>query len=184
VNDVELSPIPAEARPYQGTAAGVATRLVANSVDALVVGLALAGTYAGVIAFLFVVSPRDFSLPDPSLVWFVIGFFDLLVIYLTAAWWISGRTLGDHVMGIRVVTGKRNRLRFLRAFARAVMCACFPIGLMWCAVNRERRAVHDLVLRTSVVYDWFPRPTSPRRDEDTHQPATQHETSKPDVRSS
>jgi cysteine synthase len=63
VNDVELSLIPAEARPYQGTTAGIATRLVANSVDALVVGLALAGTYAGVIAFLFVVSPRDLPAP-------------------------------------------------------------------------------------------------------------------------
>jgi len=158
VNDAELSLVPLEARPYQGSAAGIVTRVAANTIDSLVVGGALIGTYAGVVAFVFVVSPRDFRMPDPSLIWLVIGFFDLLVVYLTAAWWISGRTLGDHVMGIRVVTGTRSRLRFGRALARAVLCACFPVGLVWCAVHRERRAVHDLVLRTSVVYDWLPRP--------------------------
>jgi uncharacterized RDD family membrane protein YckC len=158
VNDAELSLVPLEARPYQGTAAGIVTRLAANTIDALVVGLALVGTYAGVAAFRFVVEPRHYQLPDPSLLWFVVGFFGLLVVYLTAAWWVSGRTLGDHVMGIRVVTGKRSRLRFGRSLARAVFCAGIPVGLLWCAVDRERRSLQDLVLRTSVVYDWLPRP--------------------------
>jgi uncharacterized RDD family membrane protein YckC len=165
VNDTELSLVPLEARPYQGTAAGIATRLTANTIDGLVVGMTVVGAYAGIAAVRFVLAPRDFRMPDPSLLWFAIGFFDLLVVYLTAAWWLSGRTLGDHVMGIRVVTGKRSRLRFSRAFGRALLCACFPVGLLWCAVNRERRAVHDLVLRTSVVYDWLPRPRpAPARD--------------------
>ena len=162
MNDAELSLVPLEARPYQGTAAGIATRLAANTIDALVVGAGVASVYAGVVAVRFVVAPRDFSMPDPSLFWFVLGFYELLVVYLTATWWISGRTIGDHVMGIRVVTGKRSRLRFGRSFGRAVLCAVFPVGLLWCAVNRERRAVHDLVLRTSVVYDWLPRPAAAR----------------------
>jgi uncharacterized RDD family membrane protein YckC len=62
-------------------------------------------------------------------------------------------------MGIRVVTGTRNRLGLTRAFGRAVLCVAFPVGLLWCAATRERRAVHDLALRTSVIYDWLPRPT-------------------------
>ena len=65
MNDAELSLIPVEARPYQGTAAGIVTRVVANTIDALVVGMALAGAYVGLVAFLFVISPRDFSWPDP-----------------------------------------------------------------------------------------------------------------------
>ena len=158
MNDAELSLVPAEARPYQGSAAGIATRVIANMVDAVVIGVALLGAYGGAAAVRFVVTPRDFRPPDLSLVWFVLGYLAFLVVYLTAAWWISGRTLGDHVMGIRVVTGMRSRLRFVRAFARALLCAVFPIGLGWCAVDRERRALHDLVLRTAVVYDWLPRP--------------------------
>jgi len=48
-------------------------------------------------------------------------------------------------------------LRGARAFFRAVVCAVFPLGLLWCAVDRKRRAIHDLLLRTRVVYDWIPR---------------------------
>jgi uncharacterized RDD family membrane protein YckC len=160
LNDAELSLVPLEARPYQGAAAGIVTRVAANTVDALVVVLALAGTYAGIVAVTFVLDPRGFQLPDPSFLVFVIGYLDLLVVYLTAAWWVSGRTLGDHLMGIRVVTGQRSRLRILQAFARALLCAFFPVGLVWCAVDRDRRALHDLLLRTSVVYDWLPRPAA------------------------
>ena len=126
MNEVELSLVPVEARPYQGRTAGIVTRLVANTIDALLVGAALIGTYLGVVAFRFVVAPRDFTWQEPSLFWFVLGFFGITVVYLTAAWWISGRTIGDHVMGIRVVTGKRTRLRVGRAFVRAVLCAAFP----------------------------------------------------------
>ena len=160
MNEPELSVVPLEARPYQGTPAGIVTRVVANTVDALVVAAALAGAYAGVVAIWFVIDPRGFQWPDPSLLVFVVCYFDLLVIYLTAAWWVSGRTLGNHLMGIRVVTGRRSRLRFLQALARALLCSFVPIGLVWCAVDRDRRALHDLLLRTSVVYDWLPRPAA------------------------
>jgi uncharacterized RDD family membrane protein YckC len=158
VNEVELSLVPLEARAYQGRTAGIITRLAANTIDGALVCAALIGTYLGVVAFFFVVSPRAFTWPSPSLFWFVLGFFGMTVVYLTAAWWVSGRTIGDHVMGVRVVTGKRTRLRIGRAFLRAVLCAAFPIGLLWCVVSRDRRAVHDVLLRTSVVYDWLPRP--------------------------
>jgi uncharacterized RDD family membrane protein YckC len=158
VNEVELSLVPVEARPYQGRSAGIVTRLAANTIDTLLVGAALIGTYLGVVATRFLLAPRDFTWQEPALLWFVLGFFGIAVVYLTAAWWISGRTIGDHVMGIRVVTGKRTRLRIGRAFVRAVLCAAFPVGLLWCVVSRERRAVHDVLLRTSVVYDWLPRP--------------------------
>jgi uncharacterized RDD family membrane protein YckC len=82
----------------------------------------------------------------------------LLVIYLTFTWSASGRSLGDQVMGLRVVVvGEGHRLRGGRAFLRALICAVFPLGLLWCAVDRRRRAVHDLLLGTHVVYDWIPR---------------------------
>ena len=172
MTDDELSLVPAEARAYQGTAAGIVTRLAANSLDALVVVMALVGAYAGLVAFRFVIAPRGFQLPEPPFQWFLVLFLGFLVTYLTAAWWVSGRTLGDHVMGIRVVTGRRSRSSLVIAFGRALMCAFFPIGLMWCAVDPQRRAAHDLVMRTSVIYDWLPRPTASPRTEDHRQPGT------------
>jgi hypothetical protein len=30
----------------------------------------------------------------------------------------------------------------------------FPIGILWVAMSHENRSVQDVVLRTSVIYDW------------------------------
>ena len=80
----------------------------------------------------------------------------ILVVYLTVAWWLNGRTFGDHLMGLRVVNFRGDRLRLPGALARAAFCAAFPLGLFWVAVSRENRSVQDVVLRTSVIYDWQP----------------------------
>ena len=81
----------------------------------------------------------------------------LLVLYLTVAWSIIGRTYGCHVMGLRVVSRRGKRLRPLVALLRAVLYVMFPIGLLFCAGGVGRRSLQDLVLRTSVIYDWLPR---------------------------
>jgi hypothetical protein len=36
----------------------------------------------------------------------------------------------------------------------------FPIGLLWCAVSTSRRSLQDIVVRTSVIYDWQAHPGS------------------------
>jgi uncharacterized RDD family membrane protein YckC len=161
VNDPEMLSVPREARSYQGASAGVVTRLAAGTVDVVLVALALVGSYAAWAALRFVLEPRDFRMPAPSLLWFVILCFTYVVTYLTVTWWIAGRSIGDHVWGIRVTTRDGGKLGLVRALARAVTCAVFPVGLLWCAVDRDRRSLHDLVLRTSVVYDWLPHPPAP-----------------------
>ena len=158
MTDARLAAIPPEARAYQGGPAGVATRLVANTIDGIVVGLVLAGGYAGYAALRLMTAPRDFRMPDPSLLWTMTIYLLVAEVYLTAAWWLSGRTYGDHVMGIRVIDARGTRVGLLRALLRAVFCVAFPIGLLWCAVGPRRRSVQDLVLRTSVIYDWLRRP--------------------------
>ncbi|MGF9754249.1 RDD family protein [Microvirga sp. 0TCS3.31] len=155
-----MASVPREARSYQGSSAGVVTRLAAGVVDVLLVAVALAGSYAAWAALRFVLEPREFRMPDPSLLWVVIAFFAYLVPYLTVTWWMAGRSIGDHLWGIRVTTRQGGPLGLVRAFARAVMCAAFPVGLLWCAIDRDRRALHDLVLRTSVIYDWLAHPSA------------------------
>ena len=153
----ELSPVPLEARSYQGTAAGVATRCAASGIDGLVVLVSLLAAYGGYIVVRFVISPRSFEVPDPTV--FLVGnaFLAGLVAYLTFAWWIAGRTVGNHVMGLQVVSRRGGSLGFLRSLARAFLCAVFPIGLLWCALDPRRRSLQDLALRTTVVYSWLPR---------------------------
>jgi uncharacterized RDD family membrane protein YckC len=151
-----VSAVPREARPYQGRRAGVVSRSVAAAVDVAVVVAALLAAYAGWSALLLLLDPRGFGFPDASpFLGFVAGFL-MSVGYLTVAWVTTGRTYGDHVMGLRVVNGRGGHLRLTVALVRAVAYAVFPIGLYWAAVSRDNRSLPDLVLRTSVIYDWEP----------------------------
>jgi len=158
-----ISPVPREARAYQGAPAGLVTRMLANTVDTVVVVVVLLAGWAGYNGLRFMLDPRGFSFGGTSVLLSLFAGFVVVVVYLTAAWAMTGRTYGAHVMGLRVVGRRGRRLRPVPAFLRACFCAVFPIGLFWCVVSRKRRSVQDTVLRTSVVYDWMPRqaPVSP-----------------------
>jgi len=79
------------------------------------------------------------------------------VLYLTVTWSATGRSVGKRLMGLRVVGRDGERLHLIRAFLRAVTCTLFPILLYWAAVSSQNRSIQDLVLRTSVIYDWRSR---------------------------
>ena len=82
----------------------------------------------------------------------------LLILYLAVSWMGNGRTYGNHVMGLRVVNRLGRRLHPLGALVRAVLYVIFPIGLLWVLVSGQNRSLQDLVLRTSVIYDWEVHP--------------------------
>ena len=149
-----LSVVPSEARAYQGRTAGLVTRLLANTIDALCVVAAVLAGYAGFNALLLMLRPRNFELVGSSVLMSLVVASAVAAVYLTVAWWITGRTYGDHLMGLRVVGPGGRRVRLLLSLARAALCIAVPIGLLWCAVSRNRRSVQDLLLRTSVIYDW------------------------------
>jgi len=157
----EIVPIPREARAFQGHPAGVVTRLIAALVDAAVVAVALVGGYLSVAGVRFLLDPRDFHFADPT-IW--LGLTEnavMLTIYLTIAWGAGGRTYGNTLMGLRVVTAGGRRAGWGRAAARAMAYIAFPAGLLWVAVDGRSRSMQDLVLRTSVVYDWRPQSARP-----------------------
>jgi uncharacterized RDD family membrane protein YckC len=158
---MQVDPVPREARPYQGHRAGLVTRVAAGAIDLGIVIIALGALYLGVTAFIFLFNPRNFSAPAPSpgLV-YAVGCM-LLTIYLAVSWRANGRTYGNHVMGLRVVNREGRRLRPLAAVVRAVLYVMFPIGLLWVLVSGQNRSLQDLVLRTSVIYDWELRPLQP-----------------------
>lgn len=152
-----ISAVPREAREYQGDEAGLVTRLLAAAVDALTVTAGLVAAYGGLNLVLFLIDPRGFELVTVSALTDLTAALVVCVAYLAVAWSVTGRTYGDHVMGLRVVHRRGTRVRPLRALVRAALCVGFPIGLLWCAVSPSRRSVQDALLRTSVIYDWRPR---------------------------
>jgi uncharacterized RDD family membrane protein YckC len=152
-----VDPVPAEARLFQGQRAGVVTRTAANVVDfAVAVGVVAAG-YLSWCAFLFVVDAKGFNAPQPSFLVLLFCGELVLFVYFTGAWATTGRTYGDHLLGLRVVNFRGERMRWAGAAVRAVFCLVFPIGLFWTVVSPTNRSVQDTVIRTSVIYDWTTR---------------------------
>lgn len=160
----EISAVPREARPYQGTTAGFVTRFVANVVDTIVVGLILAAGYIGLASVKFLLDPRAFVFPDVSFLVSLTAALFVATVYLWLTWWLAGRSYGGHVMGIRVTGRRRPKLGPLRALARAAFCVFFPIGFFWCLLSPHRRSIQDAVLFSSVVYDWLPHPSAAHRE--------------------
>jgi uncharacterized RDD family membrane protein YckC len=151
---VHMTAVPPDARGYQGQRAGLVSRLLASAIDlAVVVGVVAAG-YLGVSMVLFLWNPSKFHFPAPDRAWLLIAGGVVLFCYLWASWVLSGRTLGDLLLGLRVVNYQGGPLHVYGAALRAALCVVFPIGIFWVAVSRANRSVADVVLRTSVVYAW------------------------------
>lgn len=138
----------------QGRRAGLVSRVLADAIDFVVILGVTLGAFLGIAAVRLVLHPRSFHWPQPN-VWLGFGVpWILLVLYLSVGWAATGRTIGKQVMGLRVVNRRGERVRFAVAFVRALVCVAIPIGLVWIAVSSENRSLADLLLRTSVVYDW------------------------------
>ncbi|PXY36922.1 hypothetical protein BA062_11770 [Prauserella flavalba] len=153
--------MPEEARSWQGRPAGLVSRTLACALDLAVVLTVLAGGYLVTSGLIFVVDPVRFRFPSVSRQALVGAAAALLVGYLAGSWRLAGRTYGDHVLGLRVAGSGGRRLGWARALGRAALCTVFPAGLLWVAVSPARRSVQDVLLRTTVVYDWSPHSGAP-----------------------
>ncbi len=151
------STVPVGARPYQGRRAGVVTRFAANTVDLCVVIALMVLIFLGIAGVKFLIDPRTFHWPQLHL-WGLCVIAGVVVPYLTLAWCTTGRTYGDLLFGLQVLNFRGGRMNIAGAFVRALFCMLFPVGVLWVAVNRENRSVQDIVLRTSVVYEWTSHP--------------------------
>jgi len=147
-------PIPYAARQFQGLRAGVVSRTLAGAIDYTLIALLTVGTWLSYVVLLFLIDPRDYTLPLWPLYVFVIIGYCYMVMYLTVGWAVTGRSFGARLMGLRVVGRKGEKLSWPGAFVRATFCTLAPYLLFWCAISRENRSVQDVLLRTSVIHDW------------------------------
>jgi uncharacterized RDD family membrane protein YckC len=149
--------VPSVARGMQGQRAGVVSRFLADAIDLMVIVVAVVGVYFAVSGVRFLLSPRRFTWPEASAMNLSALGWILLIAYLTIGWANTGRTFGKNVLGLRVVSSDDSGLPLWRSFVRASLCALFPIGLFWSAVSNRNESIQDLIVRTTVVYDWGPR---------------------------
>ncbi len=137
--------------------AGFVSRLLALSIDAVVITvvLALGNWISTIIASMVRLSAPSWVERQGRGV--AVGVWVAFVIlYEVVSWSGFGRTLGKALMGLRVVTRDGERVGVLRAFARVFgyVVAAIPLyaGFAWVIVDERRRGWHDFIAGTHVLY--------------------------------
>ena len=144
----------------QGHYAGSVSRFLAYVIDLLV----SSGLFAlGLAATSFVAQ----VVTGHSITW---NRSDVVVAIIFAAWeffyfgysWAaSGRTLGMATLGLCVVRADGADLDPWRGFLRALVFPLsflfFGLGFLGILVQREHRALHDLIAGSAVIYGWDAR---------------------------
>jgi uncharacterized RDD family membrane protein YckC len=98
---------------------------------------------------------------DSAAVGWAIAFAVVAFLYVFLGTEIAGRTPGKALVGLRVVRWDGDPVRAGAAFVRTV--AAVPgtllagISPLLGVLQRDRRALHDVVAGTAVVHDWSPR---------------------------
>ena len=144
----------------QGTYAGIVTRLTGFAIDALaVLGLfALAGqVFDYLMSAVFDSGARLRNVPwAPGLL--LAGWAFFYCAYSLAA---GGRTLGMAIVGLRAVNRAGSDLTGWQAVVRVLVTPLsflvFFAGIWLILLRRDRRALHDLIAGTAVVYGWDAR---------------------------
>jgi len=144
----------------QGHYAGIFTRVTAFLID-IVVSAAL---YLLLLVLIRLgvefVSNHTITWGDHQVVT-IVGFAVWEILYFAQPWSASGKSLGMAIVGIRVVRTDGSPVGFGRAVLRVVtlpLSIVFAlIGVLMILVQPERRAVHDLIAGTAVVYSWDAR---------------------------
>lgn len=151
---------PSFAVSQQGHYAGAVTRLAAFAVDQAVASGAFAVTTAVISWAVRLVTAGEIQWTTPA--WITGSFFVIwLFLYYAYPWAVSGKTLGMALFGIRVVRGDgaaaTARNGVLRAVALPLSFLTLGLGFLPIITGRHRRALHDLIAGTAVVYSWDAR---------------------------
>lgn len=140
----------------EGTAyVGLVARAIAFVIDAVIINGIAAIVTAGLAIALSVLF-SDPSISPPGVAAGAVVFALWSTSYFVVGWSVGGQTIGDAVMGFRVVDSRSGRpLRPCRALARfaALSIGAIPFlaGLWILLWDRRRRAFHDRVVRSVVV---------------------------------
>jgi len=151
-----------EGASVTGQFAGPLSRLLASAADgALLTVLFVSALSVCTYLFnLFTGRNVNIELTSGGPVWLAI-FILWAILYILGTTEIAGRTPGKGLVGLRVLSDNREPLRARADLVRILMLplSCiFLIGLLGIEFGRRRKAFHDVVAHSIVVYDWGDRP--------------------------
>ena len=161
VGEAAASDAPAVTREsLQGCYAGFASRFTAYLVDA---GTSTAVFMLALAALSFamsVVTGKSISWTRND-TWIGIAYLVWLVLYFACSWAASGKTFGMAWLGVRVVrpdgADAGTRRAVVRTLALPLSFLLFGLGFLGIILGRQRRALHDVIAGTVVIYSWDAR---------------------------
>jgi uncharacterized RDD family membrane protein YckC len=151
---------PGIGRDLRGQYAGFASRFTAFLSDCVV----------SIGVFMLVLAAASFAasvLTGTSIhwsranLWVVIAFFGWEFFYYAYCWSTSGKTPGMVLLGVQVVSldGSQAGARrgVIRTLAFPLSFILLGLGFIGILFQRDRRALHDLIAGTAVIYAWDAR---------------------------
>jgi uncharacterized RDD family membrane protein YckC len=152
-----------------GYYAGLASRIVALAIDLFIVAISLTigGWFIRSSALLLGIDLGQIQISQvylSDLITQSIIAVTTFWIYQTLFWTLFGNTLGQILLGIRVLTNKGDLAGVVRAFLRAsigisLSISLFIISFFLMVFDHRRKALHDLIFNTVVVYTWDAHPS-------------------------
>jgi len=144
----------------RGQHAGFASRFIAFVFDA-VIGIGVFELTLGAISFAASVLTGSTIHWSRGNTWVVVAFFAWEFFYFALAWTGSGKTPGMWLLGVQVIGQDGGRAGTKRGLVRTL---AFPLsfillglGFISILFEHDRRALHDLIADTAVIYSWDAR---------------------------
>lgn len=144
----------------QGKYAGFASRFTAFAVD---VGVSVGVFMLALAAISFaarVLTGTDIAWNKGD-IWVIIAYAVWAFYYFAHSWAASGRTPGMAMFGVRVVTDDgtdaSGRRAVVRTLALPLSFLFLGLGFTGILLGDRRRALHDVIAGTAVVYSWDAR---------------------------
>jgi uncharacterized RDD family membrane protein YckC len=145
--------------------AGFVSRLIAGAIDIIVIAAVLTG------ANWFLTTAEELMRPwsQTDLSAALVAAAPVIVVaYFVVLWRLTGQTVGKRLLGLRVVAIDGGRITVGRAIVRVAgyVVSAVPLyaGYLQILFDPQRRALHDRLSRTAVIYDL----------EDVKSPARRH----------
>lgn len=151
---------PAAELNFQDRFAGAASRLTAYVIDVAVSTGVFTLAVAGASFVASVITNKSVSWDRTNIVVTII-YLLWEFLYFAYSWAASGKTFGMALLGVRVVSADgaaaTARQAVIRTLALPLSFLLLGLGFLGILLQHDRRALHDLIAGTAVIYSWDAR---------------------------
>lgn len=157
---MKTQPHPDAWRGLQGHYAGAVSRFAAYAIDIAASYGLFTLALTGISFAVHIITGRQVAWSKENII-VVVVFVVWEFVYFAYSWSVGGKTIGMAVLGVRVVRADGSnvepRQAVMRTLALPLSILLLGLGFVGILLQREHRALHDLIAGTAVVYAWDAR---------------------------